>query len=242
LGAALVPSPGIHFLYVQPSPAWAPYTNNLVLSATNYWEDTSNVKFIYASEPDKASITVRWLKEPDSQYVGYTVGGTTEVALGDSRCDGIWHPYDTDFVTATLTHELGHDLGYGHSQNMGDVMYPIISGQKYAPTKQTFVLGPSGSVFVHVCTFSHTSTFHYVVKSSDTKNNLNIFFVPSKIEYEKFTNGEKFNYYTNTGCFETTGIFYDNKCDNVSNEGGLIISLPNNSQPQENVTLTMEEQ
>lgn len=232
----------LHFIFVQPAPKWAPYVNDLVPNATNYWENTSNAKFVYSSDSGKASIIVRWLKEPDSKYAGYTVGGMTEVALGDSTCDGIWHAYDTDFVTATLKHELGHALGFGHSMNIGDVMYPIISGEKYAPIKQTFTLPPHGSVFVHVCTFSHTSAFHYTIKSDDSKNSLNVFFVPSKIEYGKFVNGKKFNHYEDVGCFGTVGASYDNKCLNVSNEGGLIISASNNLQPQQNVTLTMDEE
>jgi hypothetical protein len=239
---AVIPNSKTRFLYVQSPPTWAPYTNNLVLSATNYWEDISGTKFLYSSEPSKASITIRWLKEPDSQYAGYAVGGATEVALGDSRCNGIWHPYDADFVTATLTHELGHALGFGHSENMGDIMYPIVSGEKYAPITQNFVLGQGSSVFVPVCTFSHTSTFHYVVKSDDMKNTLNVFFVPSKMEYDKFVNGKNFSHYEYDGCFGDASVSYDNKCENVSNEGGLIISVPNNFQSQQNVTLTMDEE
>ena len=239
---SVIHNPTLHYIFVQPAPVWAPYANDLVPNATNYWENASNAKFVYSSDSNKASIMVRWLKEPDSKYAGYTVGGIIEIALGDSRCDGIWHAYDADFVTATLTHELGHTLGFGHSKNMGDVMYPIISGEKYAQIKQTFTLGPNGSVFVHVCTFSHTSAFHYTVKSSDTKNSLNIFFVSSKIEYDKFVNKEKFDYYKDDGCFGTASISYDNKCFNVSSEGGLIISMSNNLQPQQNVTLTMDEE
>ena len=232
----------LHYIFVQPAPKWAPYASDLAKNATNYWENASNAKFSYSSDSGKASIIVQWLKEPESKYAGYAVGGMIEVALGDSRCDGMWHAYDTDFVTTTLTHELGHALGFGHSKNMSDIMYPIISGEKYAPIKQTFALPTNGSIFVHVCTFSHTSTFHYTVKSADTKNSLNIFFVPSQIEYEKFIHGKKFEYYKDDGCFGTASIFYDNKCFNVSNESGLIISTSHNLQPQQNVTLIMDEE
>ena len=239
--ASITNNPRLYYIFVQPAPEWAPYANNLVHNATNYWENTDDTKFVYSSEPDKASIIVRWLKEPEFKYAGYTVGGMIEVALGDRRCDAMWHAYDADFITAILTHELGHELGFGHSKNMSDIMYPVISGEKYAQIKQTFTIPPNGSVFVHVCTFSNTSTFHYIVKSGDAKNSLNIFFVPSKIEYEHFIHGKKFDYYKDNGCFGTASVFYDNKCSNVSNEGGLIISASYNPQLPQNVTLTMEE-
>jgi len=121
-------------------------------------------------------------------------------------------------------------------------MYPVISGAKYAPVKQTFVLGPNESVFVHVCTFSHTGTFHYTVISDDMKHPLMVFFIPSKMEYDQFIHGAKFNHYTDDGCFGTASISYDNRCLNVSNEGGLIISASNNFQSQQKVTLTLAEE
>ena len=241
LGNNTISNSKLHFIYVQPAPSWAPYAGNLVLNATNYWENIVNTKFHYSPEPDKTSITVSWLKEPDSKYVGYTVGKAVEVALGDSRCDGTWHNYDTSFVADTLRHELGHALGFTHSENMGNVMYPIISGEKYAPIKQDLVIEPNKSVFVHVCTNSHTATFHYTLESSNTKNQLDVFFVPSKMESDQFVHDKKFNHYSNDGCFGTASSSYDNTCSNVSNEGGLLIYSSNNFQSQQNITLVLEE-
>ena len=231
----------LHYIFVQAAPPWAPYANTMVQNATNYWENASNTKFIY-SEPGKASITVRWLKEPDSKYAGYTVGGMTEVALGDSKCDGVWHAYDPEFVTAVLKHELGHALGFGHSANMEDIMYPIISGEKYSSIQETLTLLPNKPVFVHVCTSSHTSTFHYTITSGDAKSIVDVFFVPSKIEYEKLVDGKKFVHYNSTGCFGVARTSYDDICSNVSNEGGLIIHQSNDLSTQQNVTLTLEEE
>ena len=186
-------------------------------------------------------MTVKWLKEPDSKYVGYTVGKAVEVALGDSMCDDTWHAYDTDFVTDTLKHELGHALGFSHSKNMGDVMYPIISGEKYAPIKQDLVLESNKPIFVHVCTLGSTATFHYLVTPDDSKTPLNVFIVPSKVEYVKVLNGKESDHYTSDGCSGTASTSYDNVCYNVSSAGGLIISASNNLQSTQNVTVTLEE-
>src|SRR5579872_1930160 len=49
---SVVHTSGIHSIYIQPAPVWAPYANDLVPSAINYWEGTSNVQFSYSSEPD----------------------------------------------------------------------------------------------------------------------------------------------------------------------------------------------
>lgn len=232
--------PTTYYIYAQPLPKETQFTSDTVLKSTNYWSEHTGSKFTIISDPNPASIKITWLREPHLEYSGYTVGKTAEVAIGDSKCDNTWHAYDSEFISSTLTHELGHALGFGHSGNTNDIMYPVIFNAKYAPIKQTLTLGPNESVFVHVCTFWQKGTFHYSVDSDNQKIPLKIFFVPSKIEFNKFLNGQIFDHYTEDGCFSAHGNSYDSTCANVSRDGGLLISASNN-QPQK-ITVTLNEE
>lgn len=238
----IVQRPITYYLYVQPPPQETQFTSNLILKSTNYWSERTGSKFSIISDPDLASIKVTWLREPHLEYTGYTIGKTAEVAIGDSKCDNTWHAYDTDFISSTLTHELGHALGFGHSSDPSDIMYPTIPNAKYSSITNTLTLRPNESIFVPVCTFWQKGTFHYVISSDDGKNNpLKIFFVPDKTEFNKFLNGQVFDYYKDNGCFGTQSSSYDNSCANVSRDGGLLISTSNNQKPQK-ITVTLNEE
>lgn len=230
-----------HYIYAQPLPKETQFTSDLILKSTNYWSERTGSKFSIISDPGMTSIKITWLREPHLEYSGYTIGKTVDVAIGDSKCDNNWHAYDTDFISSTLTHELGHALGFGHSSNINDIMYPVIFNAKYAPIEQTLTLGPNESVFVHVCTLWQKGTFHYSISSDDQKDPLKIFFVPSKTEFNKFLNGQVFDHYTNGGCFGIQGSSYGSTCANVSRDGGLVISMSNNHKPQK-ITVTLEEE
>jgi predicted Zn-dependent protease len=124
-----------HFIYVEPLPNWYAHSDDAILSATDYWIKTDNVKFNLVSVPSDSAITVKWIKETNLPASGYTIGNKViEIGLGDTKCDGVWHPYDQSFISKVLRHELGHALGHKHSTNSSDVMYPIISDKKYILT------------------------------------------------------------------------------------------------------------
>lgn len=239
--AKIPPQSIIHYVYVQPLPQETQFTSDLILKSTNYWSEKTGSKFNIISDPSGASIKTIWLTEPILGYSGYTIGKTTEVTLGDSKCDNTWHAYNTDFISSTLTHESGHALGFGHSSNPGDIMYPTIPNAKYAPITKTLTLRPNESTFVPVCTFWQKGTFHYSVNSDGTNNILKIFFVPSKTEFNKFQNGQAFDHYTSDGCFGTQSSSYDSTCTNVSRDGGLLISASNDQKPQK-ITVTLNEE
>lgn len=126
------------FIYIESLPSYYTYSNNTISDAVDYWMKSDNVKFNLVSDSSGSVITVRWLKEIDLPESGYTIGNKIiEIGLGDSKCGGMWHPYNQSFVSEVLRHELGHALDHKHSTNPLDVMYPIINDKKYIPLVNT---------------------------------------------------------------------------------------------------------
>jgi len=58
--------------------------------------------------------------------------GVVEVAIGGYGCDGSFQLFDINTVEYIMTHELGHSLGFGHSNNSEKIMYPSIPYSDYA--------------------------------------------------------------------------------------------------------------
>lgn len=75
-------------------------------------------------EPD---FTIGWLRDAGG-HLDTPVGEARRilVPLGETNCQGDWAPYDDETVLRLLWHELGHALGYGHSSNPANIMYPAL--------------------------------------------------------------------------------------------------------------------
>ena len=58
--------------------------------------------------------------------------GVVEVVIGGYGCDGSFQLFDTDTVKQIMTHELGHSLGFAHSNNPDKIMYPTLSNVSYS--------------------------------------------------------------------------------------------------------------
>ena len=90
--------------------------------------DTTNLKA-------EANVWVTWVvRNLGEGVLGHAnLGkGVVEVAIGSYGCDGGFQLFDVDTVELIMTHELGHSLGLGHSDNPDKIMYPTISNLDYA--------------------------------------------------------------------------------------------------------------
>ena len=109
-----------------------------------FWEeqeyDTTDGKkasivFKVVSERTDANVWVTWVVRSLGEGVlGHAnLGkGVVEVAIGNYSCDGTFQLFDTDTVQEIMTHELGHSLGFGHSDDPDKIMYPTISHTSYS--------------------------------------------------------------------------------------------------------------
>ena len=114
------------YAYIEELPDWASYASNVMYESTRYWEEQiPGLQFYVADDPSRADLRVQWVKEFGVEHVGYAYGSKfIEVGLGDSNCLDQWNPFSANYVSHIMTHEIGHVLGYQHSDDPGDIMYP----------------------------------------------------------------------------------------------------------------------
>ena len=129
-------------VYVEPLPEFGSYAQSSVPVALDWWEqERSDVKFNIVSNPESADFSINWVKDFGTEVIGYALGDMyMEVGLGDSVIADKWYPYSTNYVTEIVKHEIGHILGYEHTDDPGNIMYTVSAGTEYGLIEISFGL------------------------------------------------------------------------------------------------------
>lgn len=126
----------LHYnVFVNQQPSGLPLDHVSTLDdALEYWEaqtlrsDGMDVKVVFniTNLKQDANVWVTWVvRDLGESVLGHAnVGkGIVEVTLGGYACDGSFQLYDVFSVLKVMTHELGHSIGLGHSDDQESIMY-----------------------------------------------------------------------------------------------------------------------
>ena len=132
-------------VYINEQPAGLPIDHVSTLeNSFNVWERTAFdtvdgkkaiVLFDVINSKAEANVWVTWVvRNLGEGVLGHAnLGkGVAEVAICGYGCDGSFQLFSTNTVEEIMTHELGHSLGFAHSDNPDRIMYPTISKMDYA--------------------------------------------------------------------------------------------------------------
>jgi len=216
-----------YFLFVESIPASATNIENTVLSAVKFWESRVDVKFEIVDSINDANLILKFVRELPGLYDGFVFNGKlVKIGLGNSNCHGNWHHFDEQTITLLVTHELGHVMGFKHSQDKNNIMYTIIGYAQYSQIKESYTLSPGESLFIQGCTLRPETSYHYEIFTDDSGKKIDYFFIPSKIEYQNFLNGKQFQYYSDPDCLGLNRSGQIGICKNVSDNAGLLLIAP----------------
>lgn len=218
------------YVYIDDLPEWASYAGDVMYKATQYWEERlPGTMFYQVDDQAQADFMVSWVKEFGGEHVGFALGTQfIEVGLGDSYCsaDGRWSPYSSRHVTEIMAHEIGHVLGYGHSDDPSDIMYPIALNKEYGLIEREISTTSGYGHFEPFCTVKDVSSFAYHVSIDDPTYGFDVYVVPDGSALDKWAEGEAFEYYADSACFGENYLSYGGTCSGVSRNAGLLILSP----------------
>ena len=232
------------YIYVEELPEYADHASDVLYKSTKFWEERiPGLKFYAADNHRGANFAVQWVKEFGGEHVGYAFGSEfVEVGLGDSNCIEKWTPYSSDHVANILKHEIGHILGFEHSDNPDDIMYPIALSKEYGLVEQTDTTTENYVHFYPFCIYSDISSISYQISSDDPTYGFDVYVVPSVQSFQNFRDGKSFNRYDDQECYATSYIQFGGLCENIPNTAGLLVIMPSKlTNPLTELTIKFQE-
>ena len=117
------------------------HTKMITSSAFSYWSSVyPDLNFRKVSSSSNADITVSWVKDFGTGVAGHTINEWfITVGLGSDAQHETWQPFSVVYVNYVLTHEIGHTLGHGHSDDPSNIMYAIAPEPWFLEPKEKWI-------------------------------------------------------------------------------------------------------
>ena len=229
------------YIQIDELPSWADYAANVMYESTQAWQNANPGLTFYKVElHSDADFAVQWVKEFGVEHVGYAYGNQfIEVGLGDSNCGNQWNPYSERYISHIMKHEIGHIFGFEHDENDPDsIMYPIALNLEYGLVEEEYRLTEGYGQFVPFCTIKDVTSYEFSISTTDEIFGFEYYIVPSYAEFEKWVEGESFQYYSDSDCFGEGYLGFSGTCEGVSKNSGIIVIMDQElTTPLETITV-----
>ena len=200
--------------YIEPVPSYAsPQVVDVVDSITvaleKYPFQGMEFQRVY-SEAD-ANLHITWIKEYGSHTVGQAIfKSVIQVGLGQLNCHGFWQAFDSTTVLKILWHELGHSLGFGHSNDPNNTMYYSTSPTFETDYKNILTLDEGEYVSIKFC---NKGLMNYQVSTDGEHDGFYIYVIAPETNAGNFINNEQGKYYSECSGGNKLMVSYTDTCD-----------------------------
>ena len=141
--------------YIEPVPSYAsPQVTDVVDSIVVILEKSPfyGMKIQRVYSPADANLHISWIKDYGSHTVGEAIfKSVVKIGVGKTNCYGDWQAFDGSTVLKILWHELGHSLGFGHSNDPNNIMYYATDTRFVADYEKTKTLDEGEYTTIQFC-------------------------------------------------------------------------------------------
>jgi hypothetical protein len=219
--------------YIEPLPSWSSYNASIIDNALNGL-DERGVKITRVYDESQADFIIWWVRDYGDERLGVAYSKTiATVGLGSSKC-GTWQHFDDYAITETAWHEIGHVLGYGHSNDPNNIMYPTSETYLEHDVDVDILLPADWYYTVYICEPHRTQHYTFTTNNDDGTENPNDGFklsvLPPETDVDEWVNNRVGSYYTCTDEIGTSWITISGTCDPVK-EGSKIVIENDSGHP-----------
>ena len=191
---------------------------SLASSLNGKYIQSVKLKRVYSTNAD---FTVNWVKNYQEEAIGRQIGGHLIVGLGTDNCLGEWRPFDEYSVKVIMWQEIGHALGYDHTSDENNVMYPKLDTRYEYEYDETITLRDGWWKPIVFCS---SGEMYYSTERVSSIGGYKIYVIPPDASPEGvITNLEEF--YTDCSAYEDTYTAFSKTC-NVERGSHLMLYNP----------------
>ena len=170
----------------------------------------------------EADLTIAWIKDYGSHIIGESIVRIhIKVGLGRNNCVGEWSAFDPNTVHKVLWHELGHSMGYRHSNDPNNVMYYQTATRFVVEQEVSEVVSGGWYYYFPLC---EAGAYSYSFESDSSYSGFDLFVIPPGLDPKSISSGGGRVY---VGCGKENVVRYSGSC-NV--DSGAKVYIGNNSR------------
>jgi hypothetical protein len=205
-------------IYVHFQEEWNSFPSNILFEVTNVWSNPNFNDQIYSTDFSNVSDFDNY----NSNNLQFQHNrGYVELKHQFSDCNSSWKPMSYRYAIDTVRNQIELIQGTELDSDTYVSIFPNI--KSINSFESDFYVQ-----FIPICTDKKITSYEYSVSIDDENSWVNVYFVDSKKQFQNYMNSEKFNFYTNDGCFGKNYHSFSGICDNVNPESGLLIMIPDN--------------
>ena len=213
--------------YVEPIPYYAADgVKEKVKSLTDWMDSTPTWNQVYNEA--SADLYIGWIRDYGHKALGITYSkNRIEVGLGTQTCNGAWAPFNDNTIYHVLWHEVGHSMGYGHSDDQNNIMY-YSSPQQFYPDFEKNIFLADG-VYLQI-PFCKGGSYAYTITTDSQYSGFDVNVLPPEQDVQEFIDEGGLHY---PSCSADFMVSFSQECnvagDGVNNFSKLLIYNDRNS-------------